>query len=138
MKDTLKPGLGTTRRFDIDDDKTIGFMGEALRVYATPMLLRDIEIACLEMIKQHLEEQEETVGARVELDHLGASLSGSWVDIKVEIIEVDRRKIVLDVEVHDPIELVGRARHTRFVIDRGRQADRLQAKRAKLALTGGR
>ena len=138
MKDTLKPGLGTTRRFDIDDDKTITFMGDALRVYATPMLLRDIEIACMDMIKEHLDEDQETVGARVELDHLGAALSGSWVDVKAEIVEVDRRRIVLDVEVHDPVELVGKARHTRFVIDRGRQHDRLRAKRARLAEAGAR
>ncbi len=138
MKDTLKPGLGATRRFEIDEEKTIGFMGENLRVYATPMMLRDIEIACLEMIKEHLDEGQETVGAAVELDHLGASLAGSWVDIKAEISEVDRRRIVLLVEVNDPCDLVGRARHTRFVIDRDKQAERLRAKRARLAEAGGR
>lgn len=137
MKDTLKPGLATTRRFDIDRDSTIGFMGEALRVYGTPAMLRDIEIACLEMIKQHLDEGEETVGARVELDHLGATLLGSWVEVKAEIVEIDRRRIVLEVEVNDPIDLVGKARHTRFVIERDRQAERLEAKRAKLAGRAG-
>ncbi len=133
MKETLKPGLTTTRRFDIDEDGTITFMGEALRIYATPALLRDIEIACQEMIREHLDDAEETVGARVELDHLGAALLGSRVEVRAEIVEIDRRRILLDVVVHDPVELIGKARHTRFVIDRGRQHDRIQAKRARLA-----
>jgi len=138
MKISLKPGLGTTRRFDIDQAKTIDFMGDALRVYSTPAMLLDIEITCLEMIKQHLNDCEETVGAKVELEHFGAALLGSRVDVTAKIIEIDRRRIELEVEVSDPLEAVGKARHTRFVIDRARQAERLKAKRAKLVKAGGR
>ena len=138
MKDSLKPGLATTRRFDIDTDRTIGHLGEALRVYSTPSMLHDIELTCQEMIKQHLDEGADTVGARVELDHLGATLIGSWVEIKAEITEIDKRRIILDVEVNDPIDLVGKARHTRFVIDSDRQFERLEAKRQKLDEAGKR
>lgn len=137
MKDGLAVGLAATRRFEIDRARTIDFMGEDLRVYATPMMLRDIEVACMELIGEHLDDGEETVGARVELDHLGAALLGSRVDVLAEIVEIDRRRVVLDVEVRDPVELVGKARHTRFVIDRPRQGERLAAKRARLAEAGG-
>ncbi len=46
MKATLAPGVTATARFAVDRERTIGFMGEKARVYATPMLVRDIEMAC--------------------------------------------------------------------------------------------
>ncbi len=137
MKESLKPGLETSRRVEIDPPRTIDFMGDALRVYATPMMLRDIEAACLDLIGAHLDDGEETVGARVELDHVGAALLGTHVDIRARIVEIDRRRVVLDVAVRDAVEEIGRAQHTRFVIDRRRQGERLAAKRARLAEAGG-
>ena len=50
MKNTLAAGLETTRELVVDHDRTIDFMGEDARVYATPMLVRDIEIACRELL----------------------------------------------------------------------------------------
>ena len=43
MKDTLAAGITTTRRVNVDRDRTIEFMGEDLRVYSTPAMLTDIE-----------------------------------------------------------------------------------------------
>ena len=55
MKDTLKPGLTATRRITIDKPRTIDFLGENLRVYATPELVRDFEIgraSCRERVSR--------------------------------------------------------------------------------------
>ena len=43
MKESLRPGVSRTNRFVVDSDRTIGFMGEEGRVYATPRLVQDIE-----------------------------------------------------------------------------------------------
>ena len=132
MKDTLAEGLTMTRRIDIDAERTIDFMGEELRVYATPAMSRDIEIACRDLIFAHLDAGEDTVGARIEVDHLGAGLMGSWVDVTVTVVEVDGRRVTLESDVNDPLDLIGKARHVRFVIDMARQKQRLEAKAAKL------
>ena len=136
MKDSLKPGLAATRRFDIPRESTIDVLGPDRRVYATPAMVRDIEIACLDMIAEHLDEGEATVGMRVEIDHLGASLEGSWVEVTGTVAEIDGRRVALDVEVRDPVDLVGKGRHVRFVVDLARQAQRVDAKRAELAGRG--
>lgn len=136
MKDTLKQGLSVTRRFDIPRESTIDVLGADRRVYATPAMVRDIEIACLEMVAEHLDEGEATVGMRVAVDHLGASLEGSWVEIAGTIAEIEGRRIAFDVEVRDPVDLVGKGRHVRFVVDLARQAGRIDAKRAQLAGEG--
>ena len=137
MKDTLSVGLTTTRRVDIEKDSTIGFMGEELRVYATPAMARDIEVTCRDLVFEHLDDGEDTVGARIEVDHLGASLLGSWVDITATIVDIDGRRVTLEAEVKDPLDVVGKARHVRFVIEMERQRKRLEAKAAKLKEGGG-
>ena len=76
MSDTLQPGLSLTRKYDIDAARTIAFMGDECRVYSTPALLYDIEVCCRDLLLQHIGEGKDSVGTRVELDHVGATLLG--------------------------------------------------------------
>jgi fluoroacetyl-CoA thioesterase len=62
MKPSLQPGLSTVRRFTVDRDRTISFMGEDARVYATPRLILDIEFTCRDLIVQHADPGEDSVG----------------------------------------------------------------------------
>ena len=133
MKDSLRPGLTTTRRFEIDDGRTIGFMGAEGRVYATPSMVADIEITCRDLLLEHADAGEDSVGMRIELDHLGATPLGAWVDIEARVAGVDDRKVTFDIFVQDAVELVGRGRHVRFVVDVARMKERLAGKRDKLA-----
>lgn len=137
MKDSLKPGLDITQRLTVDAGRTIGFMGEELRVYSTPSMVLDIERTCKDLLDQHLDDGENSVGARVEIDHLGATLIGMWVDVHATVAEIDRRRVLFDVAVHDQLgDKVGACRHTRFVVDLAKQKERLDAKRARLAEAG--
>ncbi len=136
MKDSLIVGITAQRRFDIDEARTIDFMGDEMRIYATPALLRDIEVHCRDFLLEHLDEGEDTVGVRVELDHLAATLLHMWVDITAKVVEKDGRRITLEVEVTDPLEAAASAKHVRFVVDVERQGQRLQAKAAKVAEKG--
>jgi len=136
MKDSLIVGITAQRRFEIDEARTIDFMGDEMRIYATPALLRDIEVHCRDFLLEHLDEGEDTVGVRVELDHLAATLLHMWVDITAKVVEKDGRRITLEVEVTDPLEVAASAKHVRFVVDVERQGQRLQAKAAKVAEKG--
>ena len=127
MKDSLAPGLAGMKRHAIDEERTIDFMGEALRVYSTPSMLRDVEHTCRDVLLPHLDEGEDTVGVRVELDHLGATLLDSWVEVSARVTGVEGPRIDLEVEVRDELgETVGRARHGRFVVEVERQRRRLE------------
>lgn len=133
MKDTLKPGIDATTRFEVDRERTIDFMGDAARVYATPMLLRDIEIACRELLLQHVDAGEDSVGTRVEIDHIGATLLGMAVELTVRVAEVNGRAVVFEVEGRDAVEPIVRGRHSRFVVDVAKTGQRLAAKAQKAA-----
>jgi predicted thioesterase len=95
MSETLQPGLTLTRRIEIDRDRTISFMGDECRVYSTPRLLYDIEMTCRELLQQHTEPGKDSVGTRIELDHVGATLMGMWVEITVTLTAVNGGAAVL-------------------------------------------
>ncbi len=133
MKPTLAPGLTVTRDFPIDRDRTIDFMGEDARVYATPMLVRDIEVTCRELLLEHLDAGEDSVGTRVEIDHLAATLLGMTVKITATLAELKGRAAVFDVTATDGVDTVCRGRHARFIANVGQVKQRLQQKKAKAA-----
>lgn len=132
MKNSLIPGLSRSERIVIDRERTIGFLGEAMRIYSTPAMVRDIEYTSLALLQEHLDDGESSVGTRIEVDHLGATPIGQEVDVTVTIEEVDGRKVTLSAEVRDALEVVGRGLHRRFVIDTQRHAARLEEKLASL------
>ena len=64
-----------------DRDRTIGFMGDEGRVYSTPSMVRDIEYTCHELLNEHLEDGENSVGTHVSVDHIGATVEGDEVEV---------------------------------------------------------
>ena len=131
MSETLKPGLVATRRITIDADRTISFMGDDCRVYSTPKLLYDIEMACRDLLLEHVGPGRDSVGTRVELDHIGASLLGMWVEVIVTLVEVNGPAVSFDFSVRDAVEEVARGKHNRFIVDIEKTAQRLLKKLAK-------
>jgi len=135
MRSSLEPGTSRTERITIDRDRTIGFLGEEMRLYSTPSMVRDVEYTCLSLIEEHLDEGESSVGIHVAIDHLAATPLGQWVDVEVTVSEVDGRKVTLLANVHDAVEQVGRGQHVRFVIDVEKHRTRLQKKLSQLDAT---
>jgi fluoroacetyl-CoA thioesterase len=133
MKPDFRTGLTHTQRVAVDRDRTIGFMGDAMRVYSTPSMVSDIERTCKDFLAQYLTDEQNSVGMRVEIDHLGPALLDTWVDINITVTEVDRRKITFQAEVRDALDVIGKAAHIRFVVELAKQRERLEAKKAKLA-----
>jgi predicted thioesterase len=131
MSETLKPGLTLTRRITVDRERTISFMGDECRVYATPLMLYDVEFACRDLLLEHLEPGKDSVGTRVELDHVGATLLGMWVEITVTLTSVNGGAVSFGFTVRDAVEEVARGKHNRFIVGVEKTAQRLKAKLAK-------
>ena len=133
MKATLKAGIQDTAGVVVDRERTIGFMGEEARVYATPMLVRDIEVACRDLLGEHLDAGEDSVGTRVELDHLAPTPIGMRVELEVAIVEVKGRAVTFEIAGRDAVEAICRGRHARFVVDVEKTRARLAAKLGTVA-----
>ena len=133
MKPSLQPGVTWVKQFAIDRDRTISFMGEDARVYATPQLICDIEFTCRDLILEHADAGEDSVGMEVAIKHLAPTLAGSTVEIRVRVTAIDRRVVIFEVSARDELDMVSAGTHTRFVVDVARTRERLKAKAAKLA-----
>lgn len=131
MSTSLQPGLTRTERVTIDRDRTISFLGEDCRVYSTPKLLYDIEIACRNLLLAHGESGRDSVGTRIELDHVGATLLGMWAEITVRLVEINGHAVTLEFSARDAVEEIARGRHSRFIVIPEKTAQRLRAKLAK-------
>ncbi len=135
MKTTLCAGLSRVKRIEVDRDRTIGFMGEAGRVYGTPYLVRDIEHTCRDLIIEHGDPGEDSVGTDISIKHLAPTLLGMSVDITVTVTAVEGRKVTFDVSARDELDQICSGTHGRFVVDIGKTLERLKAKAAKAAQT---
>ncbi len=131
MNATLKPGVTATRRIEVDRARTIDFMGEDLRVYATPALLRDVELTARDLLLEHLDPGEDSVGTEVELAHVAATPLGLWAEVSVTVSAVEGRRVALSFAVRDAVEEVARGRHSRFVVDKAKTGARIAAKIAQ-------
>jgi predicted thioesterase len=103
-------------------------------VYATPRMVSDVEYACRDFLLGHLDTGEDSVGAHVSIDHLGATPPGVAVIIEARIAKLEKRRVTFEYTVKDPLEEVGRGIHVRFVVDTAKSRERIAAKRARLSV----
>ena len=133
MKPALAPGLSGRKTLVVDAGRCIAFMGPENAVYATPMMVSDVEYAIRDFLLQHLDPGEDTVGTRVVIDHLAATPVGMKVTLEYRVAAVEGRSVRCAFTVRDEVEECGRGEHVRFVVDVARTAERLARKRARIA-----
>jgi len=97
-------------------------------VFATPMMVRAMENAALNAIREYLEPGESAVGTVVNVRHLAATPVGHQVTAEAEVTKVDGRRIEFKVSARDEMEEIGEGTHERMVVDRARLGKRLKDK----------
>ena len=132
MRDSLAVGVTTTRKVSVDRERTISFMGDEGRVYSTPSMVRDIEYTCHELLMEHVDDGENSVGTHVSVDHTGATVEGDEVEVSITITAIEGRAVSFEAIVKDSLEEVGRGVHNRFVVDVQKTYERLTEKRKKV------
>jgi fluoroacetyl-CoA thioesterase len=137
MKGTLRPGISRVNRIVVDRGRTIGFMGEEGRVYGTPNLVRDIEHTCRDLLLEHADPGEDTVGMEIAIRHMAPTLLGMSVEIAATVTAVDGRKVSFDIAAKDDAEPIATGTHARFVVDVKKTHERLKAKAAKRGVPVG-
>ncbi|WP_420994713.1 thioesterase family protein [Cupriavidus sp. 30B13] len=133
MKSSLQTGAATSRTLAVDRPRTIDFLGETLRIYATPELIRDIEQTCLDFLQDYADPGESSVGTEVSVRHSGATLLGGEVTIRAEVSAVDGRAVTFRVSASDGIEEICSGSHSRFMVNVDKLRARVQAKAAQAA-----
>lgn len=132
MKDSLRPGLTAEAKHTVDESRVTAILGPDMKVYATPFMIRDVERTCRELILAHVDPGEDSVGAKVAIEHLAPALPGSDVTVSVRLEEMNGRRLRFSASVRDAIDEIGRGYHERFVVEVAKARARQEKKRAQL------
>ena len=122
-------GLRREENLLVTNEVAIQFLGvEGAQVLSTPHLIMFLEMTVRNLLKQHVEAGQDSVGSEVQFRHLAATPVGMQVRSLAEVIAVDGRRVRCRIEAFDEREKIGEGIHERVVIDVARFAARVQAK----------
>ena len=102
----------------VEKEDTAQYVGSgSLLVYATPCLAALMEGAACAAIEEALPQGQTSVGTALNLEHLSATPVGLDVRASAEVTAVDGRKITFTITAFDEAGEIGRATHTRVLVN---------------------
>jgi fluoroacetyl-CoA thioesterase len=117
-RDVIKVGMSAERTLVVPPERTVGhFVAHMPMVYATPMMILEMEMASGDAIRRFLVPGWVTVGTEVNIRHLGASLVGATVRTTAKVIAVERRVIRFEVEAFEGERKIGDGHHARGLVN---------------------
>jgi fluoroacetyl-CoA thioesterase len=117
-RNVIKVGMSAERRLVVPPERTVGhFVKSMPMVYATPMMILEMEMTAGDAINAHLEPGWITVGTEVDIRHLAASPLGATIRTTARVVEVERRVIRFEVEAFDGERKIGEGRHARGLVN---------------------
>ena len=117
-REIIKVGMSAERTLVVPPERTVGhFVRGMPMVYATPMMILEMEMTSGDAINRYLEPGWITVGTEVDIRHLAASVVGAQVRTTARVIAVERRVIRFEVEAFDGARRIGEGRHARGLVN---------------------
>jgi fluoroacetyl-CoA thioesterase len=117
-RDFIKIGMSAERTLVVPAERTVGhFVPGMPMVYATPMMILEMEMASSDAIKPYLRPGWITVDTEVDIRHLGASLVGAVVRVTGKVTAVERRVIRFEVGAFEGERRIGDGRHARGLVN---------------------
>jgi predicted thioesterase len=117
-RDLIKVGMSAERTLIVPPERTVGhFVPGMPMVYATPMMILEMEMTSGDAIGKYLEPGWVTVGTEVDIRHLAATPVGARVRTTARVIAVERRVIRFEVEAFVDKRRIGEGRHARALVD---------------------
>ncbi len=111
-------GTSAERTLIVPPERTVGHFVQGMpMVYATPMMILEMELASADAINPFLEPGWITVGTEVDIRHLAATPVGATVRATARVIAVERRVIRFEVEAFDDKRRIGEGRHARGLVN---------------------
>jgi fluoroacetyl-CoA thioesterase len=117
-REAIKIGMTAERTLVVPPDRTVGYFVTGMpMIYATPMMILEMEMASADAIAACLEPGWVTLGTEVDIRHLAATPVGSRVRATAKVIAVERRVIRFEVEAFDERRRIGEGRHARGLVN---------------------
>jgi fluoroacetyl-CoA thioesterase len=126
----IEPGLvGEFTTVVKESDTAAAVAGGSLPpVLSTPRVVSLLETTAHSAIEPFLPEGQSSVGVSINIRHTAATPVGMQVRFRMELLEVDGRRLRFKVEAWDEVEQFANGEHERFIIDTGRFTEKLEKK----------
>lgn len=117
----IEVGTSATVRLIVGEFDTAIALGSGdVPVLGTPRIVALMEQAAVAALAGTLDEGDTSVGTRIAVDHLAASLVGVAVVATAEVVGIDGRAVSFRLTVREGDRVVASGDHIRFVVDRER------------------
>jgi predicted thioesterase len=121
--------MSAERTLVVPPERTVGHFVQGMpMVYATPMMILEMEMTSGDAIRGCLEPGWVTVGTEVNVRHLAAAPVGATIRTTAKVIAVERRVIRFEVEAFEGDRRIGEGQHGRGLVDVERFTKRLAGK----------
>ena len=117
-RDVIKVGMSAERTLVVPTEQTVGHLLAGMpMVFATPMMILQMELTSGDAVRHHLAEGWVTVGTEVNIKHLAASPVGATVRTTAKVIAVERRVIRFEVASFHGERKIGEGFHARGLVN---------------------
>ena len=117
-REFIKVGMSAERTLIVPPERTVGhFVKHMPMVYATPMMILEMEMTSGDAINRYLAPGWVTVGTEVDIRHLAATPVGATVRTTSKVIAVERRVIRFEVASFDGERKIGEGFHGRGLVN---------------------
>ncbi|MDP8977890.1 MAG: thioesterase [Actinomycetota bacterium] len=124
VKGECRPGRRATVRLVVgESDTAVAMSSGDVPVLASPRVLALAEQASLTALGDCLPEEQTSVGAWAELEHVLASQVGDTVDAEAVLLGVHGRRLEFSITVRSGENEVAHVRHKRTIVERTRFDD---------------
>lgn len=89
-----------------------------VNVLATPAVVTFVEKSASKMIAPHLKRGDVTVGAAIDINHIGACKIGKTIKCLCKIKQIGNTKIVIHFAVTEGSTLIAIGTHTRVIVNK--------------------
>lgn len=130
----MEIGLKGHRELMVTEDLLACRIGSGeVKVFATPVMISEIESAAVESVAKYLPEGKTTVGTRVDVQHVAATPAGMKVRVETELTGISENGKILTfhVEAYDEKGQIGVGTHERAIVTKDHFEARALAKLEK-------
>jgi fluoroacetyl-CoA thioesterase len=125
----LQPGLSREETFVVEEQHTAYHIGSGdTRVLGTPWMISFMERVSNRLVAEHLPDGMMSVGIHVDVRHLAATPVNIEIQVRVEIQEIIKNRVVLLVQAWDNQEKIGEGTHVRAAVEKARFMERTLSK----------
>jgi enoyl-CoA hydratase len=131
MRPGLVAGCSAELAWPVTAERVIALGGlgpGGATVFSTPAMIELMEYAARAALEPFLEPGEESVGARVEVEHLAATPIGAIATATATVTHVEGRLVDFEITARDALDVIGRGTHRRAIIRLEKMIHKLEEK----------